>query len=105
MIVKGRRNPEYKKGRMKMKETSTVLAMEVTAEEMEEVLKRRETKAKEAAIKKKADEIARLIDDIKRLGGRVTAQRDGKSTYFSTCGERVRGVRLSYSYGVEIVIT
>ena len=77
-----------------MKETSTVLAMgkttallamEVTAEEMEEVLKRRETKAKEAAIKEKADEIARLIDDIKRLGGRVPAQRDGKRTYFSTC--------------------
>lgn len=88
-----------------MKETSTVLAMEVTAEEMEEVLKRRETKAKEAAIKEKAHEIARLIDDIKQLGGRVSAQRDGKSTYFSTCGESVRGVRLSYSYGVEIVIT
>lgn len=88
-----------------MKKTTALLAMEITAEEMEEVLKRRETKAKEAAIKEKAYEIARLIDDIKQLGGHVSAQRDGKSTYFRTCGESVRGVRLSYSHGVEIVIT
>lgn len=84
---------------------NTFVALEVTPKEMEEILQRRESAAKDAAIKEKAVQIARLIKEIEDLGGHVGAARKGRSTYFSTCGERVIGVRQPYSRQVDIVIT
>lgn len=64
-----------------------IVAMEITPEEMEAILKKRELEAKDAAIEAKAKEICKLIEEMKKLGGRISADRKGKNRYLSQCGE------------------
>lgn len=88
-----------------MKEVAGFVAMEVTPEEMEEVIKRRELAAKNAAIEEKTQMLIRTIKEIENLGGHIRVTRDRKNTYFSTCGESVVDVRHSHPRFIEIVIT
>jgi hypothetical protein len=88
-----------------MKEVAAFVAMEVTPEEMEEVIKRRELAVKNAAIKEKTQVLAQTIKGIESLGGRVRVTRDRKNTYFSSYGENIVDVRHSNPRFVEIVIT
>lgn len=88
-----------------MENVTAIVAMEVTEEEMKEVVRLRERKAQEDAIREKGEQINQLIKEIKALGGHVNCVRSRKSTYFSTYGERVIGVIQPYSRQVEIVIT
>lgn len=53
-----------------MNETE-IIVLEVTPKEMEEVLKRREQRAKDAQIAKNIEEIVRLVKETKALGGKV----------------------------------
>lgn len=86
-----------------MKEVA-VVAMEVTPQEMERIIKQREKEAKDAAIKEKATQLAQLINEIKALGGYVMVKRNGKSTYLSPYGVSVDDVYLSCSRFVNITI-
>lgn len=88
-----------------MKEVAAFVAMEVTPEEMEEVIKRRESAARNAVIEEKTQVLVQTIKEIENLGGRVRVTRDRKSTYFSTYGESVIDVRHSHPRFIEIVIT
>ena len=88
-----------------MKEVAAFVAMEVTPEEMEEVIKRRESAAKDAAIEEKTQMLIQTIKEIENLGGRVRVTRDRKNTYFSSYGENVIDVRHSHPRFIEIVIT
>ena len=88
-----------------MKEVTAFVAMEVTPEEMEEIIKRRELAAKNAAIEEKTQVLIQTIKEIENLGGRVRVTRDRKNTYFSSCGENVVDVRHSCPRFVEIIIT
>jgi hypothetical protein len=88
-----------------MKEVTAFVAMEVTPEEMEEVIKRREATAKNAAIKEKTQVLVQTIKEIESLGGHIRVTRDRKSTYFSTYGESVIDVRQSHPRFIEIIIT
>lgn len=88
-----------------MKEVAAFVAMEVTPEEMEEVIKRREVTAKNTAIKEKTQVLVQTIKEIESLGGLIRVTRDRKSTYFSTCGESVIDVRQSHPRFIEIIIT
>jgi hypothetical protein len=88
-----------------MKEVAAFVAMEVTPEEMEEIIKRRELAAKNAAIEEKTQVLVKTIKEIENLGGRVRVTRDRKNTYFSSYGENIVDVRHSNPRFVEIVIT
>lgn len=88
-----------------MKEVAAFVAMEITPEEMEEVIKRRESAARDAAIKEKAQVLVQAIKEIKNLGGHIHVTRDKKSTYFSTCGESIIDVRQTHPRFIEIIIT
>ena len=88
-----------------MKEVTAFVAMEVTPEEMEEIIKRRELAAQNAAIEEKARVLVQTIKEIENLGGRVRVTRDRKNTYFSPYGEYVADVRHSQPRFVEIIIT
>lgn len=86
-----------------MKEVA-VVAMEVTPQEMEGIIKQREEKVKDATIKEKTTQLAQLISEIKALGGHVRVKRNGKSTYLSPYGASVDDVYLSCSRFVNITI-
>lgn len=88
-----------------MKEVTTFVAMEVTPEEMEEVIKRRELAAKNAAIKEKTQVLVQTIKEIESLGGRVHITRDTRDTYFSVYGASIVDIRHSCPRLVEIVIS
>ena len=88
-----------------MKEVAAFVAMEVTPEEMEEVVKRRESAAKNAAIEEKPQVLVQTIKEIKNLGGCIRVTRDRKNTYFSAYGENIIGVRHSHPQFIEIIIT
>lgn len=88
-----------------MKEVTAFVAMEVTPEEMEEIIQRRELAAKNAAIEEKTQVLVQTIKEIENLGGRVRVTRDRKNTYFSSYGENVVDVRHSHPRFVEIIIT
>jgi hypothetical protein len=88
-----------------MKEVAAFVAMEVTPEEMEEVVKRRESAARNAAIKEKTQVLVQTIKEIENLGGCIRVTRDRKNTYFSAYGESVIGVRHSHPQFIEIIIT
>ena len=53
-----------------MNETEIVV-LEVTPQEMEEVLARREKRARDAQIAQNIEEIVRLVKETKALGGKV----------------------------------
>jgi hypothetical protein len=53
-----------------MNETEIVV-LEVTPKEMEEILTRREQRARDALIAQNIEEIVRLVKETKALGGRV----------------------------------
>lgn len=88
-----------------MKEVAAFVAVEVTPKEMEEVIKRRESAAKDVAIKEKTQLLAQTIKEIENLGGHIRVTRNKKNTYFSTCGEGVIGICQTHPRFIEIIIT
>lgn len=80
-----------------------IVAMEITPEEMESIIKQRELKAKQAAIAEKGQEVCRLIQELKALGGHVYAVRKDKSHYVSTGYNSVWGFTAD-SDGVRFII-
>lgn len=80
-----------------------IIAMEVTPEEMQTIIKQREQKAKQAAIAEKSREVCKLIGELEALGGRVYAVRNGKSHYVSNGYNMVWGVTTD-SNGVRFSI-
>lgn len=88
-----------------MEEVAAFVAMEVTPEELKEVIKRRELAAKNAAIKEKTQVLVQTIKEIESLGGHIRVTRDTRNTYFSTRGEVVIDIRHSCPRLVEIVIS
>jgi hypothetical protein len=65
------------------------VASTLTDEEVEKILKDRETATERQMIAEKASQIVDLITEIEELGGSVMVDKVGKSQWCSTYGERL----------------
>ena len=65
------------------------VASTLTDEEVEKILKDRETATERQMIEEKADQIVNLIKEIENLGGSVMVDKVGKSQWCSTYGEKL----------------
>ena len=71
---------------------ANITLVEITEEELRELISAREKKMTEQLIEEKAQKIVELIKEINALGGRVRVNHNYKSRYFSLSGMALKPV-------------